>query len=60
MIGIALTQRQRVFGVEDPDLLAVGSAQRALDESVAFAAATTQGGEPIGGFQLVQAMIADQ
>ena len=40
--------------------LAVGSAQRALDESVAYAAATTQGGEPIGGHQLVQAMIADQ
>jgi len=40
--------------------LAVGSAQRALDESVAYAAATTQGNEPIGGFQLVQAMIADQ
>jgi acyl-CoA dehydrogenase len=40
--------------------LAVGSAQRALDESVAYAAAATQGGEPIGNFQLVQAMIADQ
>ncbi|MGV9803573.1 acyl-CoA dehydrogenase family protein [Mycobacterium sp. NPDC003449] len=40
--------------------LAVGSAQRALDESVAYAAAATQGGQPIGGFQLVQAMIADQ
>jgi acyl-CoA dehydrogenase len=40
--------------------LAVGSAQRALDESVAYAAANTQGGEPIGQFQLVQAMIADQ
>ena len=40
--------------------LAVGSAQRALDESVAYAAANTQGGEPIGNFQLVQAMIADQ
>jgi acyl-CoA dehydrogenase len=40
--------------------LAVGSAQRALDESVAHAAANTQGGEPIGSFQLVQAMIADQ
>jgi acyl-CoA dehydrogenase len=40
--------------------LAVGSAQRALDESVAYAAATTQGNEPIGSFQLVQAMIADQ
>lgn len=40
--------------------LAVGTAQRALDESVAYAAAATQGGQPIGSFQLVQAMIADQ
>jgi acyl-CoA dehydrogenase len=40
--------------------LAVGSAQRALDESVNYAATATQGGAPIGGFQLVQAMIADQ
>ncbi|MED7924472.1 acyl-CoA dehydrogenase family protein [Nonomuraea sp. LP-02] len=40
--------------------LAVGAAQRALDESVAYAAAATQGGTPIGEFQLVQAMIADQ
>ena len=40
--------------------LAVGAAQRALDESVAFAATATQGGAPIGGFQLVQAMLADQ
>lgn len=40
--------------------LAVGSAQRALDESVAYAAAATQGGQPIGSFQLVQAMLADQ
>ncbi|MEU1951801.1 acyl-CoA dehydrogenase family protein [Nocardia rhamnosiphila] len=39
--------------------LAVGSAQRALDESVAYAATATQGGTPIGDFQLVQAMIAD-
>ncbi len=40
--------------------LAVGAAQRALDESVAYAASATQGGTPIGNFQLVQAMIADQ
>lgn len=40
--------------------LAVGSAQRALDESVAYAAANTQGGVPIGDHQLVQAMLADQ
>ena len=39
--------------------LSVGSAQRALDESVSFAASSTQGGQPIGGFQLVQAMLAD-
>ena len=39
--------------------VAVGSAQRALDESVAYAAATTQGGRPIGEFQLVQAMLAE-
>ncbi len=40
--------------------LAVGAAQRALDESVAFAATATQGGSPVGTFQLVQAMLADQ
>jgi acyl-CoA dehydrogenase len=40
--------------------LAVGAAQRALDESVAYASTATQGGTPIGNFQLVQAMIADQ
>jgi acyl-CoA dehydrogenase len=40
--------------------LAVGTAQRALDESVAYAATATQGGTPIGKFELVQAMIADQ
>ncbi len=40
--------------------LSVGTAQRALDESVAYAATATQGGTPIGEFQLVQAMLADQ
>jgi acyl-CoA dehydrogenase len=40
--------------------LAVGAAQRALDESVTFAVSATQGGSAIGGFQLVQAMLADQ
>ena len=40
--------------------LAVGAAQRALDESVAYAATATQGGNAIGSFQLVQAMLADQ
>jgi acyl-CoA dehydrogenase len=40
--------------------VAVGQAQRALDESVKHAALTTQGGKTIGDFQLVQAMLADQ
>jgi acyl-CoA dehydrogenase len=40
--------------------LAVGTAQRALDESVKYAATATQGGTLIGNFQLVQAMLADQ
>ena len=40
--------------------LAVGTAQRALDESVSYAASATQGGTVIGDFQLVQAMLADQ
>ncbi|MBV6756135.1 acyl-CoA dehydrogenase family protein [Rhodococcus opacus] len=40
--------------------LAVGQAQRALDESVTYAATATQHGSVIGDFQLVQAMIADQ
>ncbi|WP_067901550.1 acyl-CoA dehydrogenase family protein [Nocardia vaccinii] len=39
--------------------LSVGTAQRALDESVAYAATATQGGTPIGEFQLVQAHLAD-
>jgi acyl-CoA dehydrogenase len=40
--------------------VAVGQAQRALDESVRHASLTTQGGKTIGDFQLVQAMLADQ
>jgi len=40
--------------------VAVGTAQRALDESVTYAANATQGGTAIGEFQLVQAMLADQ
>jgi acyl-CoA dehydrogenase len=40
--------------------LAVGCAQRALDESVSYASTATQGGTIIGDFQLVQGMLADQ
>ena len=39
--------------------MCVGMAQRALDESVRYAASAKQGGAPIGRFQLVQAMLAD-
>jgi acyl-CoA dehydrogenase len=40
--------------------LAVGLAQRALDESVAYSAYNRQGGVPTGDRQLVQAMLAEQ
>lgn len=40
--------------------LAVGLAQRALDESLTHATTAEQGGQMIGEFQLVQAMLADQ
>jgi acyl-CoA dehydrogenase len=39
--------------------MCVGAAQRILDESVGHAAASRQGGRPIGDYQLVQAMLAD-
>jgi acyl-CoA dehydrogenase len=39
--------------------MCVGAAQRILDESVAHASASKQGGRPIGDYQLVQAMLAD-
>src|ERR1700724_111011 len=40
--------------------LAVGTLHWAQEESVAYAATATQGGTPIGSFQLVQAMLAAQ
>lgn len=39
--------------------ICVGQATRVIEESVAHAATATQGGQPIGSFQLVQAMIGD-
>ncbi|MFE5858206.1 acyl-CoA dehydrogenase family protein [Streptomyces sp. NPDC056500] len=39
--------------------LCVGQATRALEESVEYARHSKQGGEPIGRFQLVQAMLAE-
>ena len=40
--------------------LSIGLAERALEESVSFAATNKQGGRPIGDHQLVQAMLAEQ
>ena len=40
--------------------LAVGQAQRVLDESLAYATIAKQGDHVIGDYQLVQAMLADQ
>src|SRR6202023_100909 len=40
--------------------LAVGTLHWAQEESVTYAATATQGGTPIGEFQLVAAMLADQ
>jgi acyl-CoA dehydrogenase len=40
--------------------LAMGLAQRALDESVAYSVVNRQGGVPTGQRQLVQAMLAEQ
>ena len=40
--------------------LAMGLAQRALDESVTYSAQNMQGGIPTGDHQLVQAMLAEQ
>jgi acyl-CoA dehydrogenase len=39
--------------------MCVGTAQRILDESVAYASVARQGGRLIGEYQLVQAMLAD-
>lgn len=39
--------------------ICVGQAQRILDESIAHAATATQGGTPIGAFQLIQGMIGE-
>jgi acyl-CoA dehydrogenase len=39
--------------------MCVGAGQRILDESVAHAATSRQGGRPIGDYQMVQAMLAE-
>lgn len=57
--GFAAAMRSLAKGRLHIAGLCVGSAQRLLDESVAYAASSRQGGRPIGEFQLVQAMIAE-
>jgi acyl-CoA dehydrogenase len=39
--------------------LCVGFAERIITEATAFATQNRQGGQPVGGFQLVQAMLAE-
>ncbi|CUU57429.1 acyl-CoA dehydrogenase [Parafrankia irregularis] len=39
--------------------LCVGMAQRLVDESVAYAASRSQGGQVIGAYQLIQGLLAD-
>lgn len=57
--GFAAAMRSLAKGRAHIAGLCVGAAQRLLDESVAYAAASKQGGRPIGEFQLVQAMLAE-
>ncbi|MEV0598409.1 acyl-CoA dehydrogenase family protein [Streptomyces sp. NPDC050315] len=57
--GFGTAMKSLVRGRVHIAALCVGMAQRILAESVAHAAATKQGGRPIGEFQLVQAMLAE-
>jgi acyl-CoA dehydrogenase len=59
-IGYEAAMTSLVRGRVHIAALAVGTAQRALDESVAHATIATQGGVTIGRHQLVQGMLADQ
>ncbi len=58
--GFAEAMKSLVRGRVHIAAMCVGMAQRLLDESVTHARASKQGGRPIGEFQLVQAMLADQ
>lgn len=57
--GFGTAMKSLVRGRLHIAAVCVGMAQRILEESVAHAAATQQGGRPIGEFQLVQAMLAE-
>lgn len=57
--GFAAAMRSLAKGRLHISALCVGLAERLIEEMVSHAATQTQGGIPIGQFQLVQAMLAD-
>ncbi|UMG91290.1 acyl-CoA dehydrogenase [Nocardioides sp. TF02-7] len=57
--GHATAMRCLAHGRVHIAALCVGLAQRLVDETVDYARTRKQGGRPIGGFQLVQGLIAD-
>ena len=57
--GFAAAMRSLAKGRLTIAALCVGLATRLLEESVTHATVTTQGGQPIANFQLVQAMLAE-
>jgi acyl-CoA dehydrogenase len=57
--GFGEAMRSLVRGRVHIAAICVGMAERLLAESVAYARSARQGGQPIGEFQLVQAMLAE-
>jgi acyl-CoA dehydrogenase len=57
--GYATAMRSLAHGRLIIAAICVGVAARLIDESVSYATERTQGGRPIGEYQLVQAMLAD-
>jgi len=57
--GYATAMRSLAHGRLVIAAMCVGVAARLVDESVAYAAERSQGGHPIGEYQLVQGMLAD-
>ncbi|MEU5979792.1 acyl-CoA dehydrogenase family protein [Streptomyces sp. NPDC047315] len=57
--GFSAAMRSLAKGRVHVAALCVGQAERALEESIAHARESKQGGAPIGRFQLVQALLAE-
>jgi acyl-CoA dehydrogenase len=57
--GYATAMRSLAHGRLVIAAMCVGVAERLIDESVGYARERSQGGHPIGEYQLVQAMLAD-